>query len=136
MALKRQIKISSEFSMSSMSDLVFLLLIFFMITSTLIAPNALKLLLPQSNNQTMATKPITTVSITKDLQYAVEGQYIDFSILESAIVNKVGPASGYPEPPTISLHVDKSVDMEHVVKVMNIAKDHQYRLILATAPLK
>ncbi|HAM97409.1 MAG TPA: biopolymer transporter ExbD [Marinilabiliales bacterium] len=122
--------------MSSMSDLVFLLLIFFMITSTLIAPNALKLLLPQSNNQTMATKPITTVSITKDLQYAVEGQYIDFSILESAIVNKVGPASGYPEPPTISLHVDKSVDMEHVVKVMNIAKDHQYRLILATAPLK
>lgn len=136
MALKRQIKISSEFSMSSMSDLVFLLLIFFMITSTLIAPNALKLLLPQSNNQTMATKPITTVSITKDLQYAVEGQYIDFTILESAIVNKVGPASGYPEPPTISLHVDKSVAMEHVVKVMNIAKDHQYRLILATAPLK
>lgn len=136
MALKRQIKVSSEFSMSSMSDLVFLLLIFFMITSTLIAPNALKLLLPQSNNQTMATKPITTVSITKDLQFAVEGQYVDFSVLESAIVNKVGPASGYPEPPTISLHVDKSVAMEHVVKVMNIAKDHQYRLILATAPLK
>ncbi|MCK9207231.1 MAG: biopolymer transporter ExbD [Salinivirgaceae bacterium] len=136
MALKRQVKISSEFSMASMSDLVFLLLIFFMITSTLIAPNALKLLLPQSDNQTMATKPITTVSITKDLQYAVEGQYIDFTILENAIVNKVGPASGYPEPPTISLHVDKSVAMEHVVKVMNIAKDHQYRLILATAPLK
>ncbi len=136
MSLKRQTKISAEFSMSSMSDLVFLLLIFFMITSTLVAPNALKLLLPQSNNQTMATKPITTVSITKDLQYAVEGNYVDFFDLERYIVKEVGPATSYPEPPTISLHVDKSVAMEHVVKVMNIAKDHQYRLILATAPLK
>ena len=69
MALKRHSKVSGEFSSSSMSDLVFLLLIFFMMTSTLIAPNALKLLLPQSNNQTIASKPITTVSITKDLRY-------------------------------------------------------------------
>jgi biopolymer transport protein ExbD len=136
MALKRQTKITTEFSMASMSDLVFLLLIFFMLTSTLVAPNALKLLLPQSTGQTMASKPITTVSITKDLQYAVEGSFVDLSMLESSIVNRVGPASGYPEPPTISLYVDKSVAMEHVVKVMNIAKDHQYRLILATAPIK
>ncbi len=136
MALKRQSKVSSSFNMSSMTDIVFLLLIFFMITSTLVAPNALKLLLPQSNTQTMATKPITTVSITHDLRFAVEGVYVDFAKLESHIISKVGPASGYPEPPTISLHVDQSVAMEHVVKVMNIAKNNQYRLILATRPIK
>jgi len=136
MALKRQTKTTAEFSMASMSDLVFLLLIFFMITSTLVAPNALKLLLPQSNNQTKANKPITTVSITADLQYAVEGQYIRLLDLERTIVRIVGPATNYPEPPTISLHVDQSVAMEHVVKVMNIAKDHEYRLILATRPIK
>jgi biopolymer transport protein ExbD len=132
MALKKQNKVSANFSMSSMTDIVFLLLIFFMVTSTLIAPNALKLLLPQSNNQTMASKPITTVSITSDLRYAVEDQFVRYEDLERVITRKVGSASNYPEPPTISLHVDQSVAMEHVVKVMNIAKDNQYRLILAT----
>ena len=136
MALKRQTKVSANFSMSSMTDIVFLLLIFFMVTSTLIAPNALKLLLPQSNNQTMATKPITTVSITKDLRFAVENQFVRFNDLERTIVRKVGSASSYPEPPTIALHVDQSVAMEYVVKVMNIAKDNHYRLILATRPAK
>ncbi len=136
MALKRQSKVSAAFSMSSMTDIVFLLLIFFMVTSTLIAPNALKLLLPQSSNQTMATKPITTVSITDELQYAVEGRFVRFSDLENEIVRKVGASSSYDEPPTISLHVDQSVAMEHVVKVMNIAKNNKYRLILATRPEK
>ena len=135
MTLKRHSKVSGEFSSSSMSDLVFLLLIFFMMTSTLIAPNALKLLLPQSNNQTMATKPITTVSITKDLRYAIEGQYVSFDQLEQELVKRVGPAENYAEP-TISLHADQSVAIEHVVKVMNIAKDHKYKLILATRPKK
>lgn len=119
-----------------MTDIVFLLLIFFMITSTLVAPNALKLLLPQSNTQTQANKPITTVSITADLQYAVEGSYVAFEQLESSIIQKVGPSGSYKEPPTISLHADKSVAIEHVVKVMNIAKRNEYKLILATAPEK
>ncbi|MGD9993234.1 MAG: ExbD/TolR family protein [Salinivirgaceae bacterium] len=136
MAIKRQTKVNASFSMSSMTDIVFLLLVFFMVTSTLIAPNALKLLLPQSNNQTMATKPITTVSITSDLKYAIEGNFVTYANLERTLINKVGPASSYPEPPTISLHVDQSVAMEHVVKVMNIAKQNQYKLILATRPAK
>lgn len=136
MALKKQSKVSASFSMSSMTDIVFLLLIFFMVTSTLIAPNALKLLLPQSSNQTMANKPITTVSITKDLNYAVEGKFVSINNLERTIIAKVGPANSYQEPPTISLHVDQSVAMEHVVKVMNMAKRNKYKLILATRPEK
>ena len=127
MALKRGSKISSAFSMSSMTDVIFLLLIFFMLTSTLVHPNALKLVLPQSKNQTSA-KPQTSVSITADLRYYVETRRVSFDELEPALATKLG------EQPDmyIALHVDETVPMREVVKVMNIAKKHKYKLILAT----
>ncbi|MCY1634266.1 MULTISPECIES: ExbD/TolR family protein [unclassified Marinifilum] len=127
MALKTRNKVSAAFSMSSMTDIVFLLLIFFMVTSTLISPNALKLLLPKSSNQT-AAKPITTVSIDKNFNFYLETTPVPFSQLEYKLQRKLARE----EDPTISLHVDKSVPMEQVVKVMNIAKDNKYKLILAT----
>jgi len=127
MALKRRNKVSAEFSMSSMTDIVFLLLIFFMVTSTLISPNALKLLLPKSGNQTPAN-PITSVSIDKGLNFYVETTPVPFSSLENQLREKL---TGKKDP-TISLHVDKSVPMEQVVRVMNIAKNNKYKLILAT----
>ena len=129
MAIRSSNKISPAFNMASMTDLVFLLLIFFMVTSTMVSPNALKLLLPQSNNQT-AAKAITSVSITKDLRYYIETSPVALVDLERQLQLKLMDT---PEP-TISLHVDKSVQMEEVVKVMNIAVRNKYRLILATAP--
>jgi biopolymer transport protein ExbD len=128
MPLKSRNKIQSGFSMSGMTDIVFLLLIFFMITSTLIAPNALKLLLPQSSHQTMANA-ITTVSITRNFEYFVETTPVDIADLEQVLRDKLVDE----EEPTISLHVDRSVPMEQVVNVMNIAKNNRYRLILATS---
>lgn len=127
MALKRSNKLSAAFSMSSMTDIIFLLLIFFMLTSTLVHPNALKLLLPQSSNQTSA-KPQTSVSITKDLRYYVETRRVNFEQLEPTLQAKLG------EQPDmyIALHVDETVPMKEVVKVMNIAKKNKYKLILAT----
>ena len=91
-------------------------------------------LLPNSTNQTLTTKPVTTVSITKDIQFAVEGKFVAFDQIESMLKSRIGNMDQYEEPPTISLHVDKSVPMEHVVKVMNIAKNNRYKLILATSP--
>ena len=127
MALKRGSKISSAFNMSSMTDVVFLLLIFFMLTSTLVHPNALKLVLPQSKNQASA-KPQTSVSITADLRYYVETKRVSYDELEPALAAKLG------EQPDmyIALHVDETVPMREVVKVMNIAKKHKYKLILET----
>ncbi|MGD9929307.1 MAG: ExbD/TolR family protein [Mangrovibacterium sp.] len=133
MALKRRSKVDASFSMSSMTDIVFLLLIFFMVTSTLIAPNALKLLLPESNNQT-AAKPITTISITADLKYYinVDGKLnrIAFHEIEPALQKSIGNIDDV----YVSLHADKSVPVEQVVKIMNIAKRNKYKMILATAP--
>ncbi|HUS86972.1 MAG TPA: biopolymer transporter ExbD [Bacteroidales bacterium] len=129
MALRSRNKISVSFSMAGMSDIVFLLLIFFMITSTLIHPTALKLLLPKSAHQA-AAKPLTTVSISRDLQYYIEDQPVAFDELEAALQRKIGNS----EEIYISLHADRTVPIEHVVKVMNIAKNNQYKLILATSP--
>jgi biopolymer transport protein ExbD len=126
-ALKRRSKIDPSFSMSSMTDIVFLLLVFFMVTSTMVHPNALKLLLPKSETQTSA-KPMTTVSITKDLEYFVEMRAVSFSQIEGILQEKV---TGDPEI-YISLHVDESVPTREVVRVMNICKKHKYKMILAT----
>jgi len=133
MALRTRNKVNPNFSMSSMTDIVFLLLIFFMVTSTLIAPTALKLLLPKSNNQVSAEKPIITVSITSDLQFAVLDVPVAFNDLENTLKRQIGPVDE-KEPPTISVHADKSVPIDEVVKVMNIAKRNKYKLILATSP--
>jgi biopolymer transport protein ExbD len=129
MALRSRNKVSVSFSMSGMTDIVFLLLIFFMITSTLIAPNALKLLLPQSKHQT-AANAVTTISITREAVFYLETNRIDISQLEYELQRRLADE---PEP-TISLHVDENVPMKEVVKVMNIAKNNRYKLILATSP--
>jgi biopolymer transport protein ExbD len=134
MSLSSRNKVSVQFSMSGMTDIVFLLLIFFMLTSTLVVPNALKLLLPQSNNQTSAN-PVTSVSITKDIKFYLEKTEIPFANLEKELQRNLRAYRlKYNEDPTISLYADKSVPLEHVVKVMNIARRNNYKLILATSP--
>ena len=134
MALKKRNKVDASFSMSSMTDIVFLLLIFFMVTSTLIAPNALKLLLPQSNNQT-AAKPITTISITQDLKYYINDngslKRVAFQEIEPFLQNRYGIGN---DDIYISLHADKTVPWEEVVKIMNIARNNKYKMIAATSP--
>ncbi len=133
MAIKRGSKVDKSFSASSMTDLMFLLLLFLLIATTLINPNALKLTLPQSSNQ-LKDKAMTTVSIQDD-----GGKYRYFVELED-----VGSIEGVrqaltlrlenQEDATVSLHCDKSVAVDEVVKVMNIARDNKYKLILATSP--
>jgi biopolymer transport protein ExbD len=129
MALKRRTKVDPSFSMSSMTDIVFLLLIFFMVTSTLIAPNALKLLLPNSSHQTSATA-IATISITEDLNYYIETTQIPLEDIEGILQHKF--ISEGIEEPTISLHCDQNIPLHAMVKIMNIAKDNKWKLILAT----
>lgn len=105
-----------------------------MVTSTLIAPNALKLLLPQSNNQT-AAKPITTISVTQDLKYYINDngaqKRLSFQEIEPFLQNRFGVGN---EEIFISLHIDKTVPVEQLVKIMNIARRNKYKMILATDP--
>lgn len=133
MAIKRGSKVDKSFSSSAMTDLMFLLLIFMLIATTLINPNALKLVLPKSSNQ-LKDKAVTTVSIQqngKTYNYYVELEKVDgLAGVERALKARL---AGQTDP-TVSLHCDKTVAVDEVVKVMNIAKDNDYKLILATQP--
>lgn len=131
MAIKRGSKVDKSFSSSAMTDLMFLLLIFMLIATTLINPNALKLELPKSSNQ-LKDKAMTTVSIEQkgsEYVYYVELEKVSgIDGVERALRARLDGQ----ESPTVSLHCDKKVAVDEVVKVMNIAKDNKYRLILAT----
>ena len=129
MALSQRNKISINFSAVGMTDVIFNLLIFFMLSSTLVHPTALKLLLPKGSTQTSA-KPQTTISITADQKYYLEQQPVTLETMEALLKEKLGA-----NPETyISLHTDKSVPFETVVAVLNIAQANNYKLIIATSP--
>jgi biopolymer transport protein ExbD len=128
MALSQRNKISVNFSSVGMTDVVFNLLIFFMLTSTMVHPSAIKLLLPKGSTQTSA-KPLTTVSITSDLNYYIEKQPVAFDQIENILKQKLGS-----NPDTyISLHADKTVPFENVVRILDIAQRNNYKLIIATS---
>jgi biopolymer transport protein ExbD len=129
MALRSRNKVSPDFNMSSMTDIVFLLLIFFMLTSTLVSPNALKLLLPNSKAKTLEKQTIS-VSITKEIDFFVN----EDKVTESNLENQLKLLLEDHMEPAIILHTDKSVDIDHVVKVMDIAYRNKYKIVLATKP--
>ena len=137
MAIKTRNKIGVSFNSSSMSDLVFLLLIFFMLTSTLVAPNAIKLLLPSSNSKTMA-KQTVTVYINDLFQYYVDETPVTDEDLAPVISSRIGGEADA----TIVLRSDKSVPVQYVVNVIdavneiNNATGNNHKVILATAPKK
>ena len=119
-----------------MTDIVFLLLIFFLVTSTLINPNALKLLLPKSTGQVSA-KATVSVSIKhwknpENFTYHINGDQkpIEFSEVEDALVGLLQQE----EDPTFSIYADETVPIKEVVAGMNIAKRNHYKVIMATSP--
>ncbi|MBP5572130.1 MAG: biopolymer transporter ExbD [Bacteroidales bacterium] len=135
MALKRSTKVDANISMSSMTDIVFLLLIFFLVTSTLINPNALKLLLPKSTGQVSA-KPTVTVSVKdqgdEQYTYHINGSQepVPFDQVEDQLVVLLQTQ----DDPTFSIYSDQTVPIGEIVQVMNIAKRNHYKVILATSP--
>ena len=136
MAIKRTTKVDSGFSMSSMTDIVFLLLIFFLVTSTLVNPNALKLLLPKSTGQVSA-KATVSVSIkhyqdNDNFSFHINGSKapVRFDQIEDGLIELLQSE----EDPTFSIYADETVPIREVVKVMNIAKRNHYKVIMATSP--
>jgi biopolymer transport protein ExbD len=133
MAIRTRNKLSAEFSMASMSDLVFLLLIFFMLTSTLVAPNAIKLLLPQSASKTLA-KQTVTVYINENYEYFVEENQRSLDNLESELTTKLaGQVDG-----SVVLRANETVPVQFIVNVIdavnniNNKSNTKHKVILAT----
>ena len=129
MGLRSRNRVSANFNMSSMTDIVFLLLIFFMLTSTLVSPNALKLLLPSSKAKTLEKQTIS-ISITKDIDFYINENKVKAASIEQELKLLIKNE----KEPAIILHTDKTVAIEHVVKVMDIAYRNKYKIVLATSP--
>jgi biopolymer transport protein ExbD len=129
MAIRSRNKVDVNFNMSSMTDMVFLLLIFFIILSTLVSQNALNLLLPKSSQQKVTNKAVS-VSISDDLTYYVNKDVVSFEMLEQKILeetNKAGEKS-------LMLYMDKSLPVDEMVKVLNLAQRNGIKCALATEP--
>jgi len=129
MNLKNRSKVSAEFNMSSMTDMVFLLLIFFMLTSPLVTTSAFDVILPKCKAQTVKVSAVT-VTINPDLQVSVNSDIVDKSLLETAILEA---AASDPEA-VIILRADESVPTGETVRIMDIAYRNRIKMVLATDP--
>jgi biopolymer transport protein ExbD len=129
MAIKSRNKVSAAFSMSSMTDIVFLLLIFFIIVSTMISPNALNVKLPKSGAKTTG-KQTVSISIDKDLNYFIGEE----PVAKTAIESKLKKMLAGQEEPGIILHCERNIPLQNAVTIMDIANRNKYKLVLATTP--
>lgn len=129
MNIRGRNKITPEFSMSSMTDVVFLLLIFFMLASTLVTTNAIDIILPKASGKT-ENKQSVSVSIKKDLTYYIDQKRVGESVLENELIAMLSSET----TPTIVLRAEKSVPVDNVVKVMDIANRNKFKVILAVKP--
>ncbi len=127
MKLRGRNKVSPDFSMASMTDIVFLLLVFFMLTAN--SPNALDLLLPKAKGKSTNTQNVS-VSINKNLEYFVNNQKINGEYIEIELKK----ALEGQEKPTIILRAEENVAIKEAVNVMDIANRNNYKVILAVRP--
>ena len=129
MNLRGRNKVTPEFNMSSMTDIVFLLLIFFMLTSTMVTTNALDIVLPKAKGKTDSNKSIS-ISIDKDLKFYLDKTPIEEASVEAQLLAALG---GDKEKPVI-LRAEEGVPIEKAVYVMDIANRNQIKIVLAVRP--
>lgn len=134
MGLKRRTKADSSFSMASMTDIIFLLLIFFMLSSTVVIPNAIKVTLPQSKKQTSA-KPITRLTIDANLNYYVAaGKEREKQVTFDEITPFLQNSYALEPEMFVMLYADESVPYKEIVKILNVANENKFKIALATRP--
>ncbi len=130
MNLKSKSKIDAAFNMASMTDLIFLLLVFFMLTSSFVTPSGLPVNLPSSKSSTIEVQKVS-VTVTKDLQYYVNDKKVTKGTLEGELKSRLGGAGG-----SVVLHIDKETPSEHLVYVADIATSLEAKVVVATKPGK
>ena len=129
MKLKSNNKVNALFQMSSLTDIIFLLLIFFMLTSTLVAPNAIKINLPSATGQTIASQSIF-VSIDENNQFYINEMPVVKENIENQLIEAVNNSE--EESPTIVIRADKQSNNESLVNVLKLGPKYDLKVILAT----
>lgn len=131
---KRRINVTPTFNMASMTDIIFLLLIFFMITSTMVSPNAIKVLLPQGKKQT-TVKATARVVIDKQLNiYAAAGSEDEVPVTLEELPSVLSAQVNDSTELFVSLYADEAVPYKNIVEILNVANDNHFKMVLATRP--
>ena len=133
MGLKKRSKVSAEFSMSSLTDIIFLLLIFFMLTSTLVQIKPFDL--PESDSKTVAPVSVV-VTIDRNGEHTVNNKPVPRSALNRELTEAVRKNKGDVENFTVTIAAEKGTPFDYVVDVMEIASQLRLKAIIATQPVK
>lgn len=128
MGLQAKNKVDAAFSMSSMTDIIFLLLIFFMLTSSFITPSGLPVNLPSSEASDIVMQEVT-VSVTKDLRYSVNDRIVSRDQIKTELTTLLQGKKGQ-----VVLHIDKEVPVEYLVEIGGIAAGLEANVSIATQP--
>ncbi len=130
--IKRRTRTIGDFSMSSMTDIIFLLLIFFMLTSTIVLPNAIKVNLPQGKERAH-TQPMARITIKADLTYYAQWDNEPVRAISDSDISAFLSECSLKDPEMyVALYADETIPYSEVVKVLNIANENKYKMVLAT----
>ncbi len=129
MAIKRGSKVETSFGSASMTDLMFLLIIFFMVAMTMVNTNALQIMLPKGTNR-VNDKPTTTITVTSKLEYFIDGNPVNYEQIEPMLKKRFEGV----KKPMVMVNMDKHVQVDEFAKLMNMAKRGGYSLFMMTTP--
>ena len=130
MAIRRNKRFHSEVATSSLSDIMFFLLLFFLIISTLANPNVIRMTLPKSKTNEKTNKQLITLSVTEEKQFFVDKEEVPFDKLEATLLAKMDPAKDQ----TVVIRIPFNMQVQDLVDVLQIGVKNKLKFVIATSP--
>ena len=130
MAIKRNKRFHAEVATSSLSDIMFFLLLFFLIISTLANPNVIRMTLPKSKTNEKTNKQLITLSVTEDKRFFVDKEEVDFGQLEDKLLSKLDPS----KQQTVVIRIPATMQVQDLVDVLQIGVKNKLKFVIATSP--
>ncbi len=130
MRIKRNKRFHAEVATSSLSDIMFFLLLFFLIISTLANPNVIRMTLPKSKTNEKTNKQLITLSVTEDKRFFVDKEEVDFGQLEDRLLSKLDPS----KQQTVVIRIPATMQVQDLVDVLQIGVKNKLKFVIATSP--
>ena len=130
MSIKRKRRFHAEVATSSLSDIMFFLLLFFLIISTLANPNVIKMTLPKAKANEKTNKQLISLSVTEDKKFYIDKEAVDFENLEAQLMSKIGD----DKDQTVVVRIPFNLQVQDLVDVLQIGVKNNLKFVIATSP--
>ncbi|EJL61861.1 MAG TPA: biopolymer transporter ExbD [Flavobacterium sp.] len=130
MSIKRKRRFHAEVATSSLSDIMFFLLLFFLIISTLANPNVIKMTLPKAKSNEKTNKQLISLSVTEDKKFYIDKQPVEFEELETSLMSKIGD----DKQQTVVVRIPFNLQVQDLVDVLQIGVKNNLKFVIATSP--